>query len=403
MTPEDLTPHLRARIDRMERAVGWFVLLSALLLLLGFAYYFVHLSGQRGWFLTKANFFTYVHSASGLKVGDPVVLMGFQVGQITDIHAMPPLDPHDIRIQFEIKEPYFSYVLSEGSLAEVTPADLLGKRQIEVTRGTGGVAIYSTCTVKKLSLNEMANLSNPEDWCLAQNLFDEKTNLVFRAGTILAKNNIAAVTTLNQDPILAFHLTDNHKSVTAMWDDTLQRYDPYDSRTDEPRWLPADETPAVTEQAQALVAQVTEALPNILALTNNIAAMLASMTMATSNFGIGSLELQPAITNLDVITAQLRQPGGTMAWAFGDNANGQFQDSLTNLNLTLANLGGITSNLDMQVWANSNFLSNLTKVVVDADGFIHGLERERLLRSAFKSENSGTNSPQRTLFPPRKR
>src|ERR1700678_853459 len=115
MNLEDLTPHLRTRIGRMERAAGWFVLFSALLLLLGFGYYLFHLAGQRGWFLIKAKFFTYVHSASGLNVGDPVVLMGFQVGQITSIHAMPPFDPHDIMVEFEIREPYFSYVLSEGS------------------------------------------------------------------------------------------------------------------------------------------------------------------------------------------------------------------------------------------------------------------------------------------------
>jgi hypothetical protein len=144
-------------------------------------------------------------------------------------------------------------------------------------------------------------------------------------------------------------------------------------------------------------------LPNILALTNDIATMLASMTTATSNFGVGSLELQPAITNLSLIIAQLRQPGTTMNWAFGGAAIGQFQSSLTNLNMTLANLDGISSNVDMQVWANSNFVSNLTKVIVDADGFIHGLERERLLRGAFKNENSDTNSVPRILTPPRKR
>lgn len=393
MNLEDLTPHLRARIGRMERAVGWFVLFSALLLLLGFGYYFFHLAGQRGWFLIKAKFFTYVQSAAGLNVGDPVVLMGFQVGQITGIHAMPPFDPHNIRVEFEIKEPYFSYVLSQGSQVEVTTADFLGKRQIEVTRGAGGFAIYTTYKVKKLSPGEMNSLSDPDNWCLAQNLFDENTNLAFRAYTTLARTNLAAIAALKPDSILAFHTTDKHRFIDSTWEETLQRYEDYDTRTDGPRWLRANETPTVTEQAEALVAQVREALPNILSLTNNISNMLDTMATASSNFGVAFVKVQPVLTNLTDISAQLREPGNTVSWAFGTNVSGEVQDSLTNLDLVLANLIGVTSNLNMQVTANSNFMSNLSKDVVDVDGFIHGLERERLLRSAFRTENARTNAP----------
>jgi ABC-type transporter Mla subunit MlaD len=393
MNLENLTPHLQTRIGRMERAVGWFVLFSALLLLLGFGYYFVHLAGQRGWFLIKAKFFTYVQSAAGLNVGDPVVLMGFQVGQITSIHAMPPFDPHNIKVEFEIKEPYFSYVLSEGTQVEVTPADFLGKRQIEVTRGAGGFAIYTTYKVKKLSLDEMNTLSDPDNWCLAQNLFDENTNLVFPAYTTLARTNLVAIAALKPDSLLAFHTTGKHEFINSTWDETLQRYEDYDARTDGPRWLRADETPTVTEQAEALVAQVREALPNILALTNNIASMLDTMSRASSNFGVAFVKVQPALTNLSDITAQLRMPGNTVSWAFGTNVSSEVQGSLTNVNILLANLTGVASNLNLQITANSNFISNLSTDVVDVDGFIHGLERERLLRSAFRTQTARTNTP----------
>lgn len=393
MNLEDLTPHLRTRIGRMERAVGWFVLLSALLLLLGFGYYFFHLAGQRGWFLIKAKFFTYVQTAAGLNVGDPVVLMGFQVGQITGIHAMPPFDPHNIRVEFEIKEPYFSYVLSEGSEAEVTTADLLGKRQIEITRGSGGFALYSTYKIKKLSLDQMNGLSDPDNWCLAQNLFDQNTNLAFRAYTSLARTNMPGIAALKPDTILVFHTTDKHQYIASTWDETLQRYDDYDGKTDGPRWLRADESPTVTEQAEMLVAQVRAALPNILALTNNISTTLKTMTVASSNFGVAWVKVQPFMTNLSGISARLREPGNAVPWAFGTNVNGEVQDSLTNLDMVLANLAGVSSNLNTQMAANSNFMNNLSTDVVDIDGFIHGMERVRLLRSAFKNQNAATNRP----------
>ena len=39
MALQDLTPQLRTRLSRMERAVGWFVALAMALLVFGFVYY----------------------------------------------------------------------------------------------------------------------------------------------------------------------------------------------------------------------------------------------------------------------------------------------------------------------------------------------------------------------------
>ena len=49
MALQDLTPQLRTRLSRVERAVGWFVFLATLLLLFGFGYYLKHTAERRGW------------------------------------------------------------------------------------------------------------------------------------------------------------------------------------------------------------------------------------------------------------------------------------------------------------------------------------------------------------------
>ena len=85
MALQDLTPQLRTRLSRMERAVGWFVLLAAGLLIFGFVYYVYNTAERKGWFKTKAPYFTFIDRATGLKVGDPVRLMGFDVGEIKHI------------------------------------------------------------------------------------------------------------------------------------------------------------------------------------------------------------------------------------------------------------------------------------------------------------------------------
>src|SRR6058998_2046215 len=108
MALQDLTPQLRTRLSRLERLVGWFVTIATLLLLFGLGYYVYQLAVTRGWFLTKMPYFTFVHNAAGLKVGDRVRLMGFDVGEIVEITAQPPDDLYfNVFIRFQVKEPYY--------------------------------------------------------------------------------------------------------------------------------------------------------------------------------------------------------------------------------------------------------------------------------------------------------
>ena len=115
MALQDLTPQLRTRLSRMERAVGWFVTLALALLVFGFVYYVYHTAERKGWFLTKAPYYTYTDRATGLKLGDPVMLMGLDVGQITQIEPMPAEEfEHNIYVEFEIKDPYYDYLWTRG-------------------------------------------------------------------------------------------------------------------------------------------------------------------------------------------------------------------------------------------------------------------------------------------------
>src|ERR1700722_8791952 len=104
MPLQDLTPELRTRLRRAERNVGWFVTLAAIVLVSGFAYYVYATAKQRGWFVTKLNYSTSLDSASGLSVGDPVTLMGFNVGEIILIQPNNPFREHGVSIFFRIKE-----------------------------------------------------------------------------------------------------------------------------------------------------------------------------------------------------------------------------------------------------------------------------------------------------------
>jgi hypothetical protein len=412
MALQDLTPQLRTRLSRMERAVGWFVFLATALLLFGFGYYIYHTAERKGWFKIKAPFFTYVQSSTGLSVGDPVYMMGFPVGQITKVEPQKPYEPHNVRVAFEVLDPFFRYIWTGGSHVKINAAGFLNQRQLEVTRATNGYAICVTQPVSIHALDEAKNLmaAAPGDWQLAQDVFDVKSNLIFHAYDHLEQvfnetnAQLLATANLESNSIYIYDKTVNRKRIVASWDGRFHHYKIF-KLGDDTAWLRAVEAPPVSDQLQAMVTQVQQALPNVLTLTNKLAAVLDNAVNATSNLNTAIVEARPMITNFDLVSAQLREPGGAMVWALGTDGNQQLQGALTNANALLAStdtnltailiqLADITSNLNAQVQANTNMLGGISKTVADADDFVQGLKRHWLLRSAFK--NKATNAPPAT-------
>jgi ABC-type transporter Mla subunit MlaD len=409
MALQDLTPQLRTRLSRMERAVGWFVLLATALLLFGFGYYIYHTAERKGWFKIKAPFHVFVQSSAGLNVGDPVYMMGFPVGQITGIQAMPPGDKRNVLVDFEIRADnnadYFRYIWRDGSYVKVNAADFLGKRQLEVTRGTNGPAIVVTQPGVWKTIPELEQLVAVETnhWQLYQDISDANSNLVFGAYTMLDESNLRVLAGMNleSNAVFVYDNTVNRNRIVASWDNRVHRYVNFTPDRDT-AWLRAVETPPISDQLQAMVLQVQQAVPNILALTNKLATVLDNAANATSNLNVTLVEARPMLTNFAVISGQLREPGGLGAWALGTNGQQQLEGALTNVNSLLAdtdtnltalliNLSDITSNLNAQVQANTNMLGGISKTVMDADDLVQGLKRHWLLRSAFKAK--ATNAP----------
>jgi hypothetical protein len=62
--------------------------------------------------------------------------------------------------------------------------------------------------------------------------------------------------------------------------------------------------------------------------------------------------------------------------------------------MSLDNVAAITSNLNLQVQANSNILSSISQMVVHADQLMQGLQRHWFLRSAFRTKTN--RPPERT-------
>ncbi len=388
MALQDLTPQLRTRLSRMERAVGWFVLLAAALLVFGLAYYVFKMAERKGWFVTTFTYETSLNDASGLKVGDPVKLMGFSAGQITKITPNAPDAWFGVTITFTILEPHYGYIWDDSQV-RVSSDLLLGGRVLEITKGSAGVP-----TIRE----------GPGREPLA----------MLRSDAIRAAREKVVARLSAEQPELA---RTNPLQFSILVMDELKRMadaDPEAFYTNlaATYWIPPQESPGLNERLEKLANQIEEALPNVLNLTNQIASVLSNTATLSAKLSELAAHATPAISNLARASERLDQPGGLGEWLLPTNVVLQLEDALgrgntildsthtnldvlaRNLNESLLNLASITSNPNAQVQANSNMLSVISKAVMDADSFVQGLKHHWLLRSAFKEERE-EERPQR--------
>jgi ABC-type transporter Mla subunit MlaD len=412
MALQDLTPQLRTRLSRMERAVGWFVMLAVVLLAGGFMYYMYNTAERKGWFRTKAPYFTFTETATGLKPGDPVTLMGLPVGQITRMEPMPPENfQYNMYVEFELNAPYFGYIWTKGSHATVAPASLLGNRNLEVTKGTNGYPTYVFHPLRTLTLAEAKSLPGPTNYLVAEEVYaPDETNLLAKPFQPLTNLQVIAKAGYSNIDVMVASI--HQKLMTGIWNDEDGCYDPY--RKGDKYWLRANETPAATEQLQGLIAQVQKSLPGVFNLTNQLATVLSNSANLTSNLNVIAVTARPGVSNLTVVLEQLNRPGALGEWVLPPNILRELEITLgtanvsltnastnltmlaSNLNQSLENLASMTANLNEQVISNPTLLRSLSDTIVHADQFVQGLKRFWLFRHLFpvpSTTNAGlTNS-----------
>ncbi len=388
MALQDLTPQLRTRLSRMERAVGWFVLIATALLLFGFGYYIYNTAKRKGWFTPKFYYQTGLNNAAGLKEGNNVMLMGKPVGQITEIIPNAPNEYYGMTVYFYVLKPHYGYVWDD-SVVKVS-SDFLGNRFLEITKGKAGVPTI-----------------------------DEGTNKVPRA--VLnrdrikqARQNVLASLKQSEPDLESDPYTYNYRVTEELTRIANSDRAAFYTSLDTKYWLEPDESPALNERLERVANQIEVALPNILGLTNQLITVLSNSAALTANLNEVAVAALPAVSNLTLVTAQLNQPGALGEWLLPTNINQRLDsvlgeaDSTLNsantnlvvlaqsLNESLLNLASMTSNLNNQVQANTNILSQVSKAIVDADNLVQGLKRHWLLRSAFKDENKENRDERET-------
>lgn len=248
-----------------ERVVGVFVVLALLLLLAGFAYYLYHTAERKGWRVPRCPYHTFVQSADGLEVGDPVRMMGFDIGELTVIEAQPPLSYDHVFIGIEIKRPYYGYIWTDSKI-KVASSGFLGKRQLEVIKGeTGGATVFEKGNrISKVLIDgkPVALADNPKGPLLPP---EESPSVTERAEKLLSQVEAALPNILT----LTNRLNDVLDNSAAL--------------TSNANLLVSDVRPAVSNVTARLDTTLLAADTNLVILAGNLNDTLLNLASITSN------------------------------------------------------------------------------------------------------------------------
>src|SRR5262249_31159613 len=154
--------------------------------------------------------------------------------------------------------------------------------------------------LRDIPIAEAERLSDPTNWILAEEVLDARNNIIAKPKDPLTK--LPAIVSAGYTNIILLHKSEERKWMTGIWRDKAGRYEAFTNGVSKPYWLMAQESAAVTERLEELVAEVEKALPNVLSLTNQLITVLSNTTSLTSNFNAIAVSARPALSNLTAAT-----------------------------------------------------------------------------------------------------
>jgi ABC-type transporter Mla subunit MlaD len=217
-----------------------------------------------------------VQSAEGLKIGDPIVLMGFEVGNITTITAQSPAE-HRVFVGMEVRQPYYGYIWSDSKV-RIAAVGLLGGRDLEITAGEAGMP-----TVKEAG-GRISELWIHDHWVPIEKVHkgvrldpDEQPSLSDRAQKLVSTVESALPNILGLTNQLYTVLTNTaqltanaNQMVTNLTVITATLRDPHGSLGE---WLVPND---LHTNLTAVTASLNDTILNLAAITSNLNAQVES-------------------------------------------------------------------------------------------------------------------------------
>lgn len=357
MALQDLTPQLRTRLGRVERLVGLFLVATVLALVTAFGFYLRHIAKERGWFTVKVPYYTMIGDATGLRVGSPVTMKGFVVGEITKVETTEWSEWHrennlNVFVGFIVRDPYHGYIWTDSKV-KLGAGSFLGDRSLEIIRGSTGKVTVIAKPGQPARL-----LSEKYAWKPAETNLNYLTEAEAPSG---------------------FYLT-------------------------------AEEEQPLPVRLTEIANQVNAALPGVFAMTNQVNIALGNLTNITAQLASTMPKVDGAISEATALVSALKpaleRPGGLGELILPTNLNtqvtllvsnlnpgsGPLAITLSNVNQRLSDIGLTLTNVNQQLGQNTNLLADANQLTRDVGSLSVTIEtllrKHWLFRSAFKTNEA---------------
>ena len=121
MALQDLPPQLRTRLRKVEWMVVLFLAGALVVGLVGLGFFIKTTGDQRGWWVKQVPYYTYLRDGSSVKVGTPVKMLGFTIGEVVQIDTAPDDSWHrsegfNVFVRFLVRDPYQGYIFTDSRL-----------------------------------------------------------------------------------------------------------------------------------------------------------------------------------------------------------------------------------------------------------------------------------------------
>ncbi len=139
------------------------------------------LTGEKGLFQRNAQLRTFMADASGIADGSVVRLNGFTIGYLDHLHLTNSRDPNRaVEFDMRVKKEYLSQIPID-SVAEISAANLLGDKFINITRGQDSRTVQDGAEIKSQPVQDI-----PELMAQMRNTLQSFQGIVDRVDSLLA-------------------------------------------------------------------------------------------------------------------------------------------------------------------------------------------------------------------------
>ncbi|HZU25603.1 MAG TPA: MlaD family protein [Bryobacteraceae bacterium] len=109
------------------------------------------ITGSHPLFQSYSTLYTYMNDATGLTQGAPVTLNGLTIGAVKDVQLSTLSDPQKaIKITLQVEDQFLS-AIPVDSLTELSAANLLGAKFVNINKGTARQTVQDNTTLATLN------------------------------------------------------------------------------------------------------------------------------------------------------------------------------------------------------------------------------------------------------------